>query len=280
VRYTKIYIYFGLKLFLLAMGWIIFYQLKLMKYYTEFVDFPEQVYPSFNRVIISISILLIISFLILTVLTWKEFIRLNAKNTISADQKCGSDSLKSHKEKPSTKANDQTSEESVKNIYEVKRQKLISCIEKDVTSYSGNSEKIIGKKILSCISKVYELTQAEIFLKAGNAEKKTTFRLLAAFAIPVCDNDPAEFDLGEGLIGQVAQYGKHHYIDELPEGYLNVRSGLGQSDPGCLLIFPWKDRKGKTFAVVELASFRPFSQQDIKLLESISENLIPLFNLD
>ena len=164
-------------------------------------------------------------------------------------------------------------------MYEAKRQKLISCFEKEIFSHSGKSEKFVAEKILSCISRTYELTQAEIFMRVRNIKKKTTFKLLATYAIHITEDHLAEFDLGEGLIGQVAQSGKYHYIDKLPDGFLTVSSGLGQSDPNCLLVFPFKDQRGETFAVIELASFRPFSLQDIKLLESVSENLIPFFSL-
>jgi hypothetical protein len=266
-------------MFLLVMGWIIFYQLKLMKYYTEFADFTEQADSPYDRVIISISILLIITFLIITVLTWFEFSRLNRKNTIPADQKSGSGLSKTHTGISSGNSKDKNNGESQNEIYEAKRQKLIICFEKEISTHSCKSEKFVGEKILSCISKTYEITHAEIFIIDRNVKKKTTFRLLATYAIHITEDHLAEFDLGEGLIGQVAQSGKYHYTDKLPEGFLTVRSGLGKSDPNCLLVLPWKDQKGKTFAVIELASFRPFSAHDIKLLESVSENLIPFFNL-
>lgn len=279
MKYIKIYIYFGLKLFLLVMGWIIFYQLKIMKYYTEFVDFIEQADSPYDRVTLSVSILLIVTFLMISVLVWLEFLRLNTKETISADREFNSGSSKSHPGKPLRSLKDKRTNKSDKEIFETKRQNIISCFEKEIFSHSGKSEKFVAEKILSCISRTYELTQAEIFIRVINAKKKTSFKLLATYAIHITEDHLAEFDLGEGLIGQVAQSGRYHYIDKLPDGFLTVSSGLGQSDTNCLLVFPLKDKRGETFAVIELASFRPFSLQDIKLLESVSENLIPFFSL-
>jgi hypothetical protein len=279
VKYIKIYIYFGINIFLLVMGWIVFYRLKLMKDSMEYWDPSGQAGLAYDRVTSSVSILLIVTFMMISLLIWREFWILHSKKINQASENSGSDSLKPELQKTSEISDAQSAEESEKEKYEVKRSILQNCFEKEIFRHSGESENIIGEKILSCISKVYEITQAEVFLKAGKTKKNTKFRLLAAYAIPVSEEYPKEFDLGEGLIGQVARSGKHHYIDKLPEGYLNVRSGLGQSDPNCLLIFPWKDTDGETFAVVELASFKPFSHRDIELLESFSENFNPFFNL-
>ncbi len=272
MKYTKIYIYFGFKLFLLVMGWIIFYQLKLMKHYTEYMNPSGQADSAYGQVIFSVSILLIAIFLIISVLTWKEFLRLDSKKVTSAENKLGTQSSEYQSDNTSPKDKIHNKKGYYEKPSDLTRQKLLRYFEKEIFSQTEKSRKQTGEKILSCISRIYEITQAEIFLKEKTAEKETIFKLLATYAIHLPEAEPVQFDLGEGLIGQVAQSGKHIYIDKLPEGFLTVKSGLGQSDPGYLLILPWKDKNSETFAVLELASFKPFCQQDIELLESFSEN--------
>lgn len=253
------------------MGWIIFYRLKLMKYYTDFIDINSQADSIYDRVTFSISILLIITFFVISILSWHEYLRLNAKKRIPTDHKFSSASSESHLGKSTYVTEIQNAQISEKSESNLNHNRLLDCFEKEIFSQSEESKKQEGEKILRCISKVYELTQGEIFLKDKTADKEVRFRLLATYAMHLTEDEPLEFSLGEGLIGQAAQSGKHLYIDKLPEGFLNVKTGLGQSNPSSFLVIPWKDKKGETYAVIELASFRPFCQLDIKLLESFSD---------
>jgi len=274
VNQIKIYIYFGLKIFLLVMGWIIFYRLKLMKYYTDSIDPTNQADSIYDCVVFSISILLIITFLVISILSWHEYLRMNTKNKIFPDYKFSSASSESHSEKSFDVTETQNLEKSEKAHFDLNKSRLLDCFEKEIFSHPEESKKLEGEKILRCISRVYELTQGEIFLKDNTADKETRFRLLATYAIHLPEDEPLEFSLGEGLIGQAAQSGKHLYIDKLPEGFLNVKTGLGESNPASFLVIPWKDQKDETYAVIELASFRPFCQHDIELFKSFSENFL------
>jgi len=278
VKYTKIYTYFALEIFLLIMGWIVFHQLKLISYYTDYVHPSEEANPSIERVIWLISIFLVVTFLVITLLIVQEYMRLNAKKLTSAVNQFGSKPSDTHSGESPKNPGKKSTEDSERERLRINRQKLLNCFEKEIFSQPEKNNKFTGEKILSCISTIYELTQAEIFIKTNAIENETKFKLLSTYAIHVTDSESVEFSLGEGLIGQVAQSGKHLYIDKLPEGFLNVKSGLGQSDPNCLLILPWKDEKGETFAVIELASFRLFDLHDIKLLESISESFFTRFS--
>ena len=278
MKYIKIYIYFALEIFLLIMGWIVFHQIKLISYYTEYVHPSGEANPVIERVIWLISIFLAVTFLVITLLIFQEYMRLNAKKLTSAVNQFGSEPSDTHPGESPKNPEKQSTEDSEKERLRINRQKLLNCLETEIFNQPEKSIKHTGEKILSCISTIYELTQAEIFLKTNAAENEIKFKLLATYAIHVSESESIEFSLGEGLIGQVAQSGKHLYIDKLPEGFLNVKSGLGQSDPNCLLILPWKDEKGETFAVIELASFRLFDLHDIKLLESISESFSNRFS--
>ncbi|MBQ3657472.1 MAG: GAF domain-containing protein [Bacteroidales bacterium] len=62
------------------------------------------------------------------------------------------------------------------------------------------------------------------------------------------------FEIGEGIPGQVAKDKKILFMDNVPEDYIKVLSGLGNGSPKYLLEVPlvFED---KTWAVLELASF-------------------------
>lgn len=69
---------------------------------------------------------------------------------------------------------------------------------------------------------------------------------------------PAPFKSGETLPGQIAKEQKLVIIDNIPEDYLRIESGLGASKPTSLLLAP-VSVKNQTMAVIELASFEAFT---------------------
>lgn len=79
-------------------------------------------------------------------------------------------------------------------------------------------------------------------------------------------------ELGEGLIGQTALEKETLIMTEVPEGYLNITSGLGLASPSCLIIVPLKSND-EVVGVVEMASFREFDDTDVEFLEKVGESI-------
>jgi hypothetical protein len=97
--------------------------------------------------------------------------------------------------------------------------------------------------------------QGAIYL-ATNNDGKRELELTYGFALAVADAARHRVEFGEGLLGQVAASGKSVYLDEVPEGYISIVSGLGTSFPRYLFILPLL-KEQKTIGVIELATFRP-----------------------
>jgi methyl-accepting chemotaxis protein len=94
-------------------------------------------------------------------------------------------------------------------------------------------------------------------------EKK--LNLKSGFALVLAEGEQSpSFEIGEGLIGQVAASGKSLYLDELPEGYAaRIESGLGASLPKFLFILPLK-KEDEIKGVVEVALFTALSEGERK----------------
>ncbi|WP_374723837.1 response regulator [Calidifontibacillus erzurumensis] len=117
------------------------------------------------------------------------------------------------------------------------------------------------------ISKITPITGASygaFYLKSENA---SMFSKLAAYADDH-DNAKKVFYKGEGLLGQAVLENRMISLDQVPENYIKIRSGLGESTPRYVKIIPIS-YEGKVIAVFELASFYPFNEQHERLLEII-----------
>ncbi len=80
------------------------------------------------------------------------------------------------------------------------------------------------------------------------------------------------FQLGEGLVGQCAKEKKRILLTDVPDDYVRINSGLGDSPPLHIIVLPvlFED---SVRAVVELASFSPFSPIHQAFLDSITESI-------
>ncbi|WP_263143969.1 response regulator [Pseudomonas sp. RIT-PI-AD] len=80
------------------------------------------------------------------------------------------------------------------------------------------------------------------------------------------------FYSAEGLVGQAAQERRLLQLDELPENYLKVSSGLGEGLPRSVVVLPFTD-DDKVNGVVELGFLRKPSERDVEFLRLIASNI-------
>jgi signal transduction histidine kinase/HAMP domain-containing protein/ActR/RegA family two-component response regulator len=80
------------------------------------------------------------------------------------------------------------------------------------------------------------------------------------------------FRLGEGLVGQCAKEKKRILLTEVPGDYVRINSGLGASSPLNIIVLPVLF-EGSVRAVVELASFSPFSPTHQAFLDQLPESI-------
>jgi signal transduction histidine kinase/HAMP domain-containing protein/ActR/RegA family two-component response regulator len=85
------------------------------------------------------------------------------------------------------------------------------------------------------------------------------------------------FRLGEGLVGQCAKEKKRILLTDVPSDYVRINSGLGSSPPLNIIVLPVLF-EGSVRAVVELASFSPFSATHQAFLDQLPESIGLILN--
>ncbi|MHA7582532.1 CHASE3 domain-containing protein [Paenibacillus vandeheii] len=75
---------------------------------------------------------------------------------------------------------------------------------------------------------------------------------------------------GEGLVGQSAIEKRVLQMNDLPQNYIRISSGLGDVSAASLTVAPVVF-EGKTIAVIELASMKPIQSTETKLLTELIE---------
>ncbi|HYC86652.1 MAG TPA: GAF domain-containing protein [Chryseosolibacter sp.] len=122
---------------------------------------------------------------------------------------------------------------------------------------------------LHAICKQLEAGQGAIYLsKVENNIRKV--ELQSGYALSIGESATIVFEYGEGLIGQSAAGAKTVYVDEVPEGYIKIISGLGSASPRFLLIVPMK-RNDQVIGVMEIASFTAITEDQRKFVEESAQ---------
>ncbi|MFA0944594.1 MULTISPECIES: response regulator [Pseudomonas syringae group] len=76
----------------------------------------------------------------------------------------------------------------------------------------------------------------------------------------------------EGIVGQAARQGRIITLNELPDDYFKVASGLGEGSPRAVAVIPTSN-DDQVNGVIELGFLRPLTERDVEFLEFVSDNI-------
>lgn len=125
----------------------------------------------------------------------------------------------------------------------------------------------LGDNILKFLSEYFDAHAAVFYAKDGDI-----YRRIAAYGVPETSGTPDTFALGDSLLGQAAKDERTFIVNDIPEGYLNVGSALGQSKPRHLVISS-AAADGIVNAVIELGFVHPVKTAYVDLLATLGENI-------
>lgn len=141
---------------------------------------------------------------------------------------------------------------------------------------SGNAElndQTQGEKEVEDLTRDI-IAQLATYLKAsvGTIYIKHEDQLVfaAGYAYEPKDMPPLKF--GQSLVGQAALEKKPIVLNQVPDDYIKINSGLGNSKPKHLLVYPFIF-SGHVKGVIELGSVHEFSPLDLQFLNLVSENI-------
>jgi methyl-accepting chemotaxis protein len=130
---------------------------------------------------------------------------------------------------------------------------------------AGQSNRDLYQQFLQVICDQLEAGQGAYY-ETRESDGFRKIRLRAGYALAVGEGSHVEYGFGEGFPGQAASEGRTFYIDDIPEGYIKIVSGLGMASPRYLLIVPVK-KSSEVRGVIEMAFFKPVSEDQRTYVE-------------
>jgi PAS domain S-box-containing protein len=127
----------------------------------------------------------------------------------------------------------------------------------------------LAHELIAQLVKYIKANQGGIFV-LNEDPVEPQLEMLACYAYDKHKIVKKEIRVGEGLIGQAFKEVDTLNIQEVPEEYIQITSGLGEARPRNILIVPLAN-DNIVIGAIELASFEPFSPLEIEFVESLSK---------
>jgi PAS domain S-box-containing protein len=129
----------------------------------------------------------------------------------------------------------------------------------------------VGGLVLSELAPLVGVLSGVMYLRNGDAEAPT-LRLIATYARQSAPPPPSQVAIGEGLAGQCASERRRIVIHDVPPDYIAISSALGSAPPRMIVVLPVLF-EGEIQAVMELASFDPFTEVQLAFLDQLCDSV-------
>jgi HAMP domain-containing protein/signal transduction histidine kinase/CheY-like chemotaxis protein len=135
----------------------------------------------------------------------------------------------------------------------------------------------VSRLIMSQLTPLVSAHHGAFFMvdQEGTAQM---LKLVATYAYKERKGVGNRFRFGESLVGQCALEKKAILLTRVPSDYIQINSGLGESTPLNIIVLPVLF-EGEVKAVLELASFNPFSAIHQIFLDQLTESIGVVLNM-
>lgn len=142
----------------------------------------------------------------------------------------------------------------------------------DILRSSNDNIQILGDTIIASLVQYTKSNQGGLYILNDEDESNKFLELISLFAFDIKKFEQRRVKLGEGILGQTFLEKETTYLDNIPEEYIRITSGLGDAPPKTILMVPLKVDKD-VYGIVELASFREYQPHEIAFVEKLGESI-------
>jgi len=130
----------------------------------------------------------------------------------------------------------------------------------------------LAHHLMASLVRFVKANQGSFFIVNDEIKEDVHLQLIACYAWNKQKFIKKRVDLGEGSVGQAWIEKDVIFLTDIPNNYIQITSGLGESNPRCIMILPliFND---EVFGVIELASFNIFEKHEVEFLKKLAENI-------
>ena len=138
----------------------------------------------------------------------------------------------------------------------------------------------VAQLITSELTPLVDAQHGGFFMLESSEKEKSELmlNLIASYGFSNRKNLATSYRLKESLIGQCAFEKKRILLVDVPKSFINIQTGLGEAPPRNVVVLPVLF-EGETKAVIELASFKNFSQNQLTFLDQLMDSIGVILNM-
>ncbi|MDN5201101.1 GAF domain-containing protein [Fulvivirgaceae bacterium BMA10] len=142
----------------------------------------------------------------------------------------------------------------------------------EILRSTKNSSKIYDD-IVSMVVSYMDANQGGLFIVERDEGTETeTIKMASCYAYTRKKFIETEYQPGQGLIGQAYLEKECIHLTDIPQNYVKITSGLGESTPTSLIIMPLMVNE-MVEGLIEIASFDAFQEHEVAFLEKLGESI-------
>ncbi|MDA3892463.1 MAG: PAS domain S-box protein [Salinivirgaceae bacterium] len=147
----------------------------------------------------------------------------------------------------------------------------------EILRHNNDNIEVLSYELVSNLCRYIDAVQGGFFIINNEYEDDKYFELLAHFAYDRKKYNKKRLELSEGLIGRSVFEKNIIYIDEVPDDYVDITSGLGEANPKVLLIVPLIANE-IVIGVIEMTAFGYFESHKIEFVEKVAESIATTYS--
>ncbi len=142
----------------------------------------------------------------------------------------------------------------------------------DIIRNNQNNLSELSDRIVSGLVNYLNAKQGGIFILNEADDGDKFLELKGCYAYDRRKYLNKKIKVGDGLVGQCFLERQHIYLKNVPENYMQISSGLGETKPSSLVLTPLKF-ENQVIGVIELASLYEFKDHEIEFLDQLGETI-------
>ncbi|MBN2612872.1 MAG: PAS domain S-box protein [Bacteroidales bacterium] len=142
----------------------------------------------------------------------------------------------------------------------------------DILRTNNDNMEQLSFMVVKELVKYINAIQGSFYMLNNDDPNNVFFDQTALFAYDRKKFTDKKIKWGDGLVGTCALERQPIYMTKIPESYVNITSGLGKSNPKCLLLLPLI-YENELYGVIEFASYNALSQHELNFAERVAESI-------
>jgi HAMP domain-containing protein/signal transduction histidine kinase/DNA-binding response OmpR family regulator len=134
----------------------------------------------------------------------------------------------------------------------------------------GQRDLLTVSKLL--LSELTPLVGAQFGTFYITDKDQDSLKLLAGYGVNENNGVSMQFRMGQGLVGQCGLEKRRILVTDVPRDYIKISSSLGEGTPLSIVVLPVLF-EGEARAVLELASFRHFTDVNLAFLDQLTQGI-------